>query len=73
MGVFICIYIKLFKCMLHKVEEEASGHKRQTPPINAEDVNHSNLANSSTAFQRLGLSGALKAGFRFKGRNNNTF
>ena len=47
MGVFICIYIKLFKCMLHKVEEEASGHKRQTPPINAEDVNHSNLANTS--------------------------
>lgn len=47
MGVFIYIYIKLFKCTLHKVEEEASGHNRQTPPINAEDVNHSNLANTS--------------------------
>lgn len=30
-----------------QVEEKASGHKRQTPPINAEDVTHSNSATTS--------------------------
>ena len=33
--------------MLHKLEEQASEHKRQTRPINAENVNHSNLAHTS--------------------------